>query len=172
MWGEHTMWGKNLFYEESSRVPLIVSGPPLGVRQGQRVATPVSLVDLYPTLRDVVGADRWQLPLDGRSLWPTCLGQAALEDVPVFCDYYASDTLGSERMVRFGDHKLNVYHHQGVELFDLARDPREQHDVSDDPAYASVRDRLLGMALDDWDPAAIDACIREDQNRRALLSGR
>jgi len=167
MWGEHGLWGKNTFYEESSRVPLIVTGP--GVREGQRVDTPVSLVDIYPTLRDAAHADDGQVPLDGRSLWNACRGEGTLDEVPVFCEYYSCDTQGPERMVRFGPHKLNYYHSQGVEMFDLAADPHETTDVSTAPAYRDAREELLGMLMRDWDPEALDAAVRLDQNRRVLV---
>ncbi len=169
MWGEHGLWGKNLFYEESARVPLIVSGPQLGVREGARVDTPVSLLDLFPTLRDAAGVEGWNIPQDGRSLWAACTQGAALPDIPIFCDYYACDTQGPERMVRYRQHKLNYYHRQGMELFDLETDPRETRNVIDDPAYATVKERLLAMAFADWDPDAIDAAVLRDQNRRTLI---
>jgi len=169
MWGEHGLWGKNLFYEESARVPFILSAPALGVREGARIETPVSLLDLHPTLRDIVGARDWDVPLDGRSLWAAAKGKEELPDIPIFCDYYASDTRGPERMVRHGRYKLNYYHRQGMELFDLASDPHELRDLIDEPAFAAVRDELLAMLMADWDPKAIDAAIRIDQNRRTLI---
>ena len=46
--GNRGLWGKCVMYEESSGVPLLVAGP--GVAAGTRCATPVSLVDVYPTV--------------------------------------------------------------------------------------------------------------------------
>lgn len=170
MWGEHGLWGKNLFYEESSRVPLIVRGPRFGVARGERIETPVSLVDLYPTLRDGAGAADWDVPLDGRSLWPACRQEERLDDRAVFCEYYASDTRGPERMIRWKNWKLNYYHNQpGVELYDLAADGAERHNLGDDPEYASIRDELMERLLADWDPEAVEADIRADQHRRSLI---
>ena len=48
---EHRQYYKMNLYEPSVRVPLIVRGP--GVRRGARVAAPVSLVDIHPTLMDM-----------------------------------------------------------------------------------------------------------------------
>jgi arylsulfatase A-like enzyme len=51
------------------------------------------------------------------------------------------------RMIRSGDHKLIWREGRGVELYDLAADPQEQHDLAaDDPV---TRDRLLAL-LEDW----------------------
>ena len=146
MWGEHGLWGKNLFYEESARVPLIFNGPALGVAEGLRVATPVSLVDLHPTFRDVIGAEDWNPLLDGRSLWDGCRGLATLDEQPVFCDYYACDTVGPERMIRYGPYKLNYYHRQGKELFNLADDPHEMTNLIDRPEMNAYCSRCTPLA--------------------------
>lgn len=55
---EHLQWGhgQNL-YQEVVRVPLIVLGP--DVPAGQVIETPVSLVDLVPTLADVLDVEEW-----------------------------------------------------------------------------------------------------------------
>lgn len=170
MWGEHGLWGKQVFFEDSAPVPLIVSGPRLGVRTGASVGTPVSLLDLYPTLRDLTGAGHWQVPLDGRSLVPALTGDAALPDVPVYCEYDGPDTKGPERMVRFRNWKLNYYYRQGLELFNLEQDPRELRNLADDPACREVREQLWAMLIRDWDPDTIDRLVREDQNRRTWVT--
>ncbi len=51
--GTRTFWGKSNMYEEAVGVPLILKGP--GIPSGHRVSTPVSLVDMYPTIIDAVG---------------------------------------------------------------------------------------------------------------------
>jgi choline-sulfatase len=170
MWAEHGLWGKQVFFEESAAVPLIVSAPALGIRSGGLVETPVSLLDLYPTLRDLAGASFWEVPLDGRSLAPVLKDGAPLPDAPVFCEYDGPDTKGPERMVRFGRHKLNYYHHQGMELFDLCEDPREMRNLADDPCFKDVCDRLLAMLTDGWSPDEVDRFVREDQNRRSWVT--
>ena len=66
MHGEHRIpFGKNLPYEESIRVPLLIRGP--GMPAGVHVRDLVANVDLAPTILDAAGA-RARLPEDGRSL--------------------------------------------------------------------------------------------------------
>lgn len=54
--GEHSFWGKQNTLHESLRVPLIISGP--GLPEGAATKALVELVDLYPTLCDLVGLPR------------------------------------------------------------------------------------------------------------------
>src|SRR4029077_2415858 len=75
MLGERGAWYKMSFYEGSARVPLIVRAP--GLFEPDRVAAPVSTMDLLPTLAAVAhGASPPDLvgPLDGRSLLPHLSG--------------------------------------------------------------------------------------------------
>jgi choline-sulfatase len=170
MMGEHGLWGKQVFFEESAAVPMIISGPGLGIQEGVELKTPVSLLDLYPTFRELMGADSWEIPLDGRSLLAACRGEETLQDTPVFCEYAGPDTKGPERMVREKHLKLNYYHHQGMELFDLKKDPHETQDLSEKPEMQSEKNRLLGLLTQDWDPEEIDRNVRLDQQYRTLVT--
>ena len=49
--GEHGHWQKQTLFDDSTRVPLIFSGP--GVTKGVRSNSPVELIDIYPTLMDL-----------------------------------------------------------------------------------------------------------------------
>ncbi|MBM3966617.1 MAG: sulfatase [Planctomycetes bacterium] len=66
--GEHGLWQKMSLFEESARVPLLIVGPNLG-RPGSVVKTPVSHVDLYPTLLEFTGRSI-DAKLHGQSLIP------------------------------------------------------------------------------------------------------
>jgi iduronate 2-sulfatase len=69
--GEQSLWAKTSNFELDARVPLVIAAPSTGTA-GRRVATPVELLDLYPTLVELAG-----LPvpegLEGRSLVPLLL---------------------------------------------------------------------------------------------------
>jgi arylsulfatase A-like enzyme len=119
--------GHTLF-EELLRVPLIVRGP--GVASGTRVATPVSLVDLAPTLLDLLGLEGLGGRHQGRSLVAALRGEA-LEARPVFAEQILC---GRERrsILDVDGLKLILPARPDLEpplVFDLARDPFERNDL-------------------------------------------
>ena len=61
------------------------------------------------------------------------------------------------RMVRRDNFKLNYYHGQPCQLFDLNADPSELNDLVEDPAYTEVVKKLTTEVLAEWDPEAIHA---------------
>lgn len=66
--GEHGLWQKMSLFEESARVPMLVVAPGKGIR-GSVVKTPVSQVDLFPTLAELCNVNP-PSNLQGQSLVP------------------------------------------------------------------------------------------------------
>jgi choline-sulfatase len=137
--GTRTFWGKSNMYEESVGVPLILNGP--GIPVGRRIATPVSLIDAYPTIVEAVGepstaADQ---ALPGTSLLRLLDGKNT--DRTVFSEYHAVGSLTGIFMVRFGRYKYVHYEGYRPQLFDVAADPMETRDL----ALASGYDAALGL---------------------------
>ena len=54
----------------------------------------------------------------------------------------------------------------------MVDDPGEFQDLANDPAYAAVRDELLALVLENWDPVRVDQTARESQRlRRVVVTG-
>jgi choline-sulfatase len=126
MAGEHGLWYKNTFLEASARVPLLVQLPEhrRGALSPSRVRTPVSLVDLFPTLCALLGVAPPD-GLDGTDLSSVIHdGAAECERGPVVCQY-----LPQWRMVRDGDHKYVTFADGSELCFDLRDDSDEQRDL-------------------------------------------
>jgi iduronate 2-sulfatase len=66
--GEHGLWQKRSLFEESARVPLLIVAPGT-TPQGAVVESPVSHIDLYPTLTELCGI-KTKVKLQGQSLAP------------------------------------------------------------------------------------------------------
>ena len=155
--GERGLWWKHTFYEESVRVPLILSWPN-GLPAGERRGNPVSLVDLTATIVDAAGAPA--LPnAAGRSLMPLARDGAAPWHDEAFAEYgtdsvpaWTGGRAVQQRMLRSGPWKLVFYNDAPVQLFNLHDDPDETADLADTAIHADVRARLLARLLDGWDP--------------------
>ena len=127
--GEHGRFlhgGGRWLYQEFIRIPLIVSGP--GVLRGRRVAGPVSLVDLMPTLCELLRV-RCLEDAQGESFRTVLTGEA--QALP---DSRGAYIVGTTRRGQFdalirGDFKL-ILTPDGRELYDLEADPDERRDLS------------------------------------------
>ncbi len=147
MLGEHGLWHKGCFYEQSARVPLIVRMPDENAA-GKRVAQNVSLVDLFPTICDWVG-EHPEYPLAGQSLNPLLEGRNVNRQNLVKAEYYAGDC---RRMIVKGHWKLSYYSNSSlVELFNLAEDPGEYNNLAKDPDCQTVLNELSKeLYADGW----------------------
>jgi arylsulfatase A-like enzyme len=117
-------------YDEVLRIPLILRGP--GVPTGMRIARPVSIVDVLPTVLDLLG-EPLPTALDGEDLFAAVPGQGSAPDRVLFgeADHFnrEPDITRSARGSRF---KLVLDRLSGEDaLYDLATDPHERRDVKE-----------------------------------------
>ncbi len=151
--GQHARFEKHCFYEQAVRVPLIVRWPG-HVREGLETKEMVELLDVAPTIFELIGA---AMPGDfqGRSLAPLLRGDAGAvgRDV-VFSEYLETE----EAMVRSDRFKLIVgtgahARKDGYEteitangpyqkLYDLEVDPGETTNCIDRAEFRPVVDEL------------------------------
>lgn len=119
--GERGMYGKQTLYEPSVRVPMIFTGD--GIPAGVRIGTPVSLLDIAPTVLDLAGAA--PLPgAEGRSLIKALADGSDPEDAPVLAEWITGPySFGKHygRMIRRGRRKL--VHFPDFPEDDLLTDP-------------------------------------------------
>jgi arylsulfatase A-like enzyme len=153
--------GKGSYYEGGIRVPLVFSWP-AQIEQGIRLEDPVINLDFYPSLLELTHQDP-KTKLDGVSLWPLLNGKAGLEErelyfhFPVYLQAYRAglddgrDPLFRTRpgsVIRKGEWKLHYYYEdQGIELYNLDRDPGERNNLASD--FPEKREELLTL-LRDW----------------------
>jgi len=79
--GARGLWGKSVMYEESTGIPLIMAGP--DIARGSVCATPVSLVDVRPTVIAAAGLEARDEPagLPGRPLFDLAADPEETEDL-------------------------------------------------------------------------------------------
>ncbi|MBX3251785.1 MAG: sulfatase-like hydrolase/transferase [Myxococcales bacterium] len=127
-------------YEELLHVPFVVRVP--GIESPVRVAEPVGLVDVVPTVLDALGRE---VPseLPGRSLLPLLRGEVS--DAP---RVNVSGFMDGWRAVIAGRYKLIQRTHRRWTLFDLEADPGETRDLAAErPHTVRYLRGLLGLSL-------------------------
>ncbi len=152
MLGEHGLWQKFVFYEPSVGVPLIFRVPGLTARN-KRCATPVSLVQLFPTLCELCGVP---VPsgLDGASLLPDLAEPARTHDASVFSEFDLG-TPQAKYMLRRGRSKYSFYVNDAAEMYDLAADPDEMNNLARLPRYQRQVQQMKAELLAWHTPAGI-----------------
>jgi choline-sulfatase len=166
MLGERGLWFKMCFYEGSVRVPLMIAGQ--GVKPCL-VDTPVSNLDILPTLCDLAAIDlaaiaQWT---DGKSLLP--LTEGGTRAAPVLMEYAAEGSYAPMVAIREGRHKFIHCEIDPPQLFDLESDPHELNNLATDPAHADLVAEFTKKVRARWDMAAFDAAVRESQARRWIV---
>ncbi len=165
-------------YDDCAHVPLVVVHPDWAPR---RVAAPVALMDVAPTLLDLLDVQNgWQF--EGQSLQPW-LDSGAPSDLarPVFVEsgytkeYDVSIRRGKWKLIKIGSQKTAaLLSGKKYELYDVAADPgetknliedeaavfealREELDLFVDAAYAKTPPDPEGVQLSDEERKQMDA---------------
>jgi choline-sulfatase len=168
MLGERGLWYKMSFFEGSARVPLIVHAPERFA--ARRVATPVSLVDVLPTILELAGGTPQDVvePLAGASLLELCSGRD--QQRVVVGEYMAEGACAPIVMILRGDLKFVHCPADPDQLFDLAADPHELVNLAIDPAHAVTIAALRAEVAQRWDLEQLHSDVLADQARRRLVS--
>jgi choline-sulfatase len=135
--GTRGLWGKSNMYEEACAIPMILAGP--DIPAGKVSTTPVSLIDIGPTVLDAIGHGDTALEegLPGASM----IQAVRAPDNPdraVFSEYFAAAAASAAFMIRKGRYKYIHYVGFEPELFDLESDPEELNNLATNPVYQPI----------------------------------
>lgn len=136
MLGDHHAGQKNLFFEGSAHVPMIIVPPKNSkLKRNVKIDTFAQMADIYPTIMEIAGIDISDENLQGTSL-------LKLDEERVFY----GDTLHTHFSVMKDNIKL-IYSRCGDHylLFDLNNDKMEQKDLSKDPKWSETFKELKDM---------------------------
>jgi len=141
MMGAHGALTKGRFYEESARVPLFVRWPrriPPG-----RSPAPVQMMDVYPTIVEAIGGTLSPGRF-AKSLLPVATGEKdSVRPIAVseIGDKAPLRMMACDRRFKYWADEQREY------LFDLERDPLEQHDIAQESEHRetlhTMREKLL-----------------------------
>jgi N-acetylglucosamine-6-sulfatase len=141
--GEHGLIDKRTAYEESMRVPLLMSGG--GLPAGAKVDEVVANIDIAPTILEAAGV---QAPaMDGRSFLPRARGQTIpWRDTLLYEYYWERNFPHTPAMHAMRGSRFKYIRYYGLwdtdELYDLQADPLETRNLIRDPAHRETVARL------------------------------
>ena len=178
MAGRHGLWGKTIYYDESMKVPLLISGP--GIASGNHtVGQPVSLMDLYPTTCALAG-----LPvpegLDGIDV--SCLltdpatEQSPREYAPSAYYTYGVRVTGALggaedlpcvawRAIRSRQWKYVDMERGQPLLFDMVNDPHEENDLSEEPECRETCEQMRQVLFAGFSWEQVHTQLAADRER-------
>jgi iduronate 2-sulfatase len=156
---EHGQWMKQNLWEESARVPLLIAAPKARAK-GRATTRTVELLDIYPTLAELCGLTP-PAELEGCSLRALLDNPKAQWNKPAYTRIDRSDVQFGQaappanapqaqrsqpgprytgRSVRTERWRYTEWDEgrRGVELYDHDQDPREYHNLANDPAHAKT----------------------------------
>ena len=129
----HQLAFKSMMYENSAHIPLIISGKPVSSFRGKDERL-VCLADIMPSLLEICGIG---IPssVEGYSFF------SQNKHSILYGEF--GEGIQATRMIHDGRHKL-IYYPMGnyTQLFDLAKDPHELHNIVSDPEYSAVLKKL------------------------------
>lgn len=133
--GEHDFWAKVSLHEESALVPLIISVPG---RKPAVCSSFVELLDLYPTVSSLCGLN---VParIQGKDISPLLDDPTHQVRDAAFCVNGRGFLLREEKWayIQYGEDAKN-----GVELFDMEKDPNQFTNLADQPGFEEVVSRF------------------------------
>ncbi len=155
--GEKAITGKNTLWADGTRVPLIFAGP--GITAGQVSAQPAELLDIYPTLSELIDTEVGKR-LEGHSLLPQ------LKDVTKKRKHPAITTHNHDNhAIRTTRWRYITYADGTSELYDTLADPHEWHNLSGKAMYQGVI-----ADLRKWIPKTNKKPVKDSSHRILLYN--
>jgi arylsulfatase A-like enzyme len=160
--GDHWLGEKELFHDQSMRVPLVIRDPRTGAdtTRGSVCDAMVEAIDLLPTFLDACGIDESRHRLEGRSLCTLLAGEKpvdwrdhAFSEID-YSFYQAGEKLGvdfsSARAYAIRMKNAKYIHFKGFrpQLFDLEADPQEFRDLGASAHYATLIREMQSKLLE------------------------
>lgn len=149
--GQHGQWQKQMLFEASARVPLMIAVP--GMTKGQlSYNRPVEQLDIYPTLAKLCGLKNIPQDLDGQDLTPQLKDVNTPGTGKAYTQQYRTpggikslvteNTMGYSirtdryRLVEWNEGKA------GGELYDYEKDPNEYVNLYNNKKYKKIQAQL------------------------------
>lgn len=176
--GERGLFWKHTFFEESVKVPLILSWPAV-IPAGQTCADPVETGGLGNTILSLVGArtlPNATMKSFADKIGPGSKDQKTDDPHPIFIEYCTDDLPAwaegfavQQRAVILANYKFVYAHGFPDQLYDLESDPDELSNIAKCKVQADRVTRMRNLVLGDWNPESVAAKIAHRRADKVVL---
>ncbi len=144
--GEKEHWAKKTLWREACHVPFIIVPPKSNdnIAIGN-FASPVNLIDIYPTLVDACNLPKIDNQLAGNSLMPVITDLNAQYDKPSITTY-----LPGNFTVHADKWNLIKYANNSYELYNISNDENEFINLANNPEHTVIVDSLSSFLPTSW----------------------
>tara|TARA_B100000809_G_scaffold141837_1_gene139386 strand:- start:16609 stop:18153 length:1545 start_codon:yes stop_codon:yes gene_type:complete len=145
--GEKGHWGKHTLWQRTTQVPFIWAGK--GIAKNKAVDTPVSLLDIYPTLAELCNLSV-KNKLDGISITSSLKDPSSSKERNIFIPHAKR-----ESYVVVNSNWRYIYRYDSnEELYNIKEDPNEWTNLIGDSKYDDIIKELQKSAPSTFAPAA------------------
>jgi len=173
--GDKVEIGHGIFlYEETLRVPLILHNLAVFPR-AQVIENQVRLIDVAPTLLEIIGLKNEAAGMTGQSLVPWLRGKNRGDLDSLVETFYPRENFGWSELIGLVSGRWKYIQSPRPELYDVKKDPGEMEDLSASSAGKAgelkkmLEQELLGSSAGDRSANGRTAVRPEDQERLRSL---
>ena len=145
--GEKGHWGKHTLWQRTTQVPFIWAGK--GITQNKEVTTPVSLIDIYPTLTELCNLPA-ETKMEGISLASVLKNPSSAKERNIFIPHAERESYA----VVNSSWRYISYNDGAQELYDVKNDPNEWYNLFGNKKYDTLIKEMQKSAPVVFAPAA------------------
>jgi choline-sulfatase len=168
MIGERGLWFKKNLFDPAIRVPLIFCRP--GARGLARIAAPVSLIDLLPTLVEIATGSTEAIVTEHEGGSLLSLLERDQPDRIAMAEHIDGGTKAPRVMLRQGKRKIVVSKAYPLQFHDLAIDPSETNNLAGDTTRQDEVAALMARVRETWDLARLREDVMRSQRVRQFVN--
>jgi arylsulfatase A-like enzyme len=152
------LW-KYTLWEESTKVPLIIKDPRNSAYAGSQVSHPVSLLDIFPTVKDLCDWNKDHkrndqgVELDGNSLKPFLLNPETTDwsgpdvAISIQASWKSKSPQKQHLAARSKDYRYIHYSDGSEELYNHKNDKHEWKNLANNPEFDAIKQKLKSKIM-------------------------